>query len=142
MNGDTSQLHWFAGFMESRGCIGIGIDVDTNSRKSAIRLEGSSQDRDILRRVQSICGGTIQKRPSDARGGHAVTPDQSRRYGYRNNGYRRQLFRWRCSGERAATILREIAPLLASRSRQRVAMAAIQHFEEHKSRKKQRKESV
>ena len=131
MNGEA---YWLAGFLDARGCIGIGIDIDT--RQSAVRLEGSSCDPDILKRVQEIAGGTIQKRPSDKRGGHAIKPERSLRYGYRSNGLRKRLYRWQCCGEKAVAILREIAPLLVSEQRKQRAIEAIQYFEKRRSEKR------
>jgi hypothetical protein len=83
--------------------------------------------------VRQIAGGTIQQRPSDKRGGHA-DPNALAKHGYRNNGLRKQLWRWRINGEGAVTILREVAPYLASKKRQRAAIKAIQQFEKRQIR--------
>jgi hypothetical protein len=124
-----SELHWLAGFIDARG----GIRVGATLRENIVRVESSSCERAILVRAQQIAGGTIQARPSDRRGGHA-DPDAIERYGYRNGGLRKRLYRWRMSAEAAVNLLTLVRPLLASRQRQRPAARAIKAFETRKSK--------
>jgi len=82
MKGDKFQLHWMAGFFDAKGSISIAGDRNS-TRQSAIRLEGSSQDRDILKRVQDIAGGTIQ-----AKSANGQRPRQSDVFGNESDIFR------------------------------------------------------
>jgi len=106
---DSYDRAWVAGLLEGEGCFG---SQRKSRHQSEWRVQCKMTDYDVIKRLRKLSKvGTISVVPACGR--------------------RKEIYYWRCSGEPAIALMRELLPLMGLR-RSRKIRELLTQFKKHR----------